>query len=186
MGARQWTSVSKKASVATSLKRSAPTSSTRNGRLPVVSMSRATNSASSSEVLGPTSGASTAYSSHSLGCSAPRGFKKSGRAMSVEPKSPPSKRQLAAVDCPENQRREQIHERSPRDRDKHNRPVHVPDGVQRRAHYQSSEQRPPAQSMDRNRSQIARGEAPADDRQRHLGQDRGPSGALVAVQRDQY
>jgi len=76
MGARQSTSVSKKESVWSRVKRSAPSSRTRNGELPVVSTSRATNWASSIGVSGPTSGASTAISSHGTGAAAPRGLRK--------------------------------------------------------------------------------------------------------------
>src|SRR2546423_7279094 len=75
MGARQSTSVSKNDSVLSSRKRSAPISRTRNGALPVVSTSSATNWASSSRVRDPTSGASTAISSHGTGSTAPRGFR---------------------------------------------------------------------------------------------------------------
>jgi hypothetical protein len=75
IGALQSTSVSKKESVLSSVNRSAPSSSTRNGALPVVSTSRATNCASSSGVDTFTSGESTAISSHGTGASAPRGFR---------------------------------------------------------------------------------------------------------------
>ena len=78
MGARQSTSVSKKDSVFSSVKRSAPSSSTRNGALPVVSTSRATNWAPSRGVSSPTSGASTAISCQGTSSMAPRGFKNRG------------------------------------------------------------------------------------------------------------
>jgi hypothetical protein len=53
-------------------------SRTRNGALPVVSTSMATNWASSRRVCGLRSGASTAISSHGIACAAPRGFRKTG------------------------------------------------------------------------------------------------------------
>ena len=83
MGARQSTSVSKNERGPSSLKRSAPISRTRKGALPVVSTSSATNCASSSFVWGPTSGASTAISSHGTGCAAPRGLSRSGLWVTV-------------------------------------------------------------------------------------------------------
>jgi hypothetical protein len=78
MGARQSTSVSKKDSGRSRVNRSAPISRTRNGALPVVSTSRATNWAATSGVCGPTSGASTAISSQGTGSAAPRGLRKTG------------------------------------------------------------------------------------------------------------
>jgi hypothetical protein len=78
MGARQSTSVSKKASGPDSLNRSAPSSRTRNGALPVVSTSMATNWAPSRDVCELRSGASTAISSHWTGWAAPRGLRKTG------------------------------------------------------------------------------------------------------------
>jgi hypothetical protein len=75
IGAWQLTSVSKKDSGPASWKRSAPISRTRNGELPVLSMSKATNCASSRPVCGLSPGASTAISSHRTGSTAPRGFR---------------------------------------------------------------------------------------------------------------
>ena len=78
MGARQSTSVSKNESGPSSLNLSAPISRTRNGALPVVSTSRATNWTSSTGVCGRSSGASTAISCHGTGSTAPRGLSKTG------------------------------------------------------------------------------------------------------------
>src|SRR5579872_2535612 len=78
MGARQSTSVSKKLSGPSRRKRSAPSSRTRNGRLPVVSTSSDTYSAPSSGVSGVTSAESTATSCHGTGDCAPRGLSRTG------------------------------------------------------------------------------------------------------------
>src|SRR2546428_13732467 len=100
MGARQSTSVSKKERGPSSLNRSAPISRTRNGALSVVSTSRATNCASSSFVRGPTSGASTAISSHGTGCAAPRGLSRTGLWVTWLSQCSPCKRDLIGGEPP--------------------------------------------------------------------------------------
>ncbi len=94
MGARELTRVSKSESDWSRRNRSAPISRTRKGRLPVVSMSTATYSASVSGVSGLTPRGTSAGSFHSTG-SAPRGLSLNTRPAFTTAQGNPTRRRLA-------------------------------------------------------------------------------------------